>query len=256
MNWNFQETKRIYTMSDYHKEYTHKDVNQKIEAEAILLEKFAKTEAHIARNLSKVENITFVNDKNNPAAIIDMLGETKDLLESAGHIATKLHRIKHEEAKFKFFDLCTTRKHGNVAIANEANNESPEDQKIIRRESKVMKQIIEGEETSEDDQPIVQLACAHPRNTNLFRHDVTTNPLIRNMFVNTQYISNKGHEAAPIMSNRSLDPNDILIAVESRKSLVRKRNSQEAEVNQNIESTPKRVRFDLKQEKDDEYDLA
>ena len=47
-------------MSQNHKVFTHVDITEKLEAESILVDKFAQTEAAIAKTLSKAKQRTFL----------------------------------------------------------------------------------------------------------------------------------------------------------------------------------------------------
>ena len=186
-------------MSDSHRIYSHVDVTKKIEAESILIDKLSITEAGINKNLSKVKNSIAFTDRDNPAVISSYVEQTKELVDSYGHIATKLHRIRNENEKFQFYDICPTKNHHNVSIAGEPHRESPEDQKIIRREERLIEKMRKNEALGIDNQPVVTLACAHPRNVYALKRDIIQDQNVREMFVPVSPDPlNEGYNLTPV----------------------------------------------------------
>ena len=163
------------------------DLGARSEADKLLVNRIADIEAEIERQMTQVRVCTKFNDNDNLQKISNISEQIGDNVKQLERLSVKLHRLRHAETLFSFYDVCPEPSHRNVMIANESDRESVEDQNIIEKERRIARKVANGEDIIEfDNAPSLKMVCAHPRNVHDIAEDLRYNHTVRGWFAPRQ----------------------------------------------------------------------
>ena len=171
-----------------HRVFNNKiDLGARSEADKLLVNRISDIESEINRQMYQVRECTKFNDNDNLRKISNITEQIQDNVKQLERLAEKLHRLRHADTDFSFYDVCPEPNHRSVMIANEMERESIEDQNIIEKERRIARKVANNEEITEVDKtPSLRMACAHPRNVHDIASDLRNNYTVRSWFAPRQ----------------------------------------------------------------------
>ena len=159
------------------------DLGARHEAIQILNWRITDIEHEISRQIRQVKIRTDSDDKDNPQKISEIAEHIHTLTNKLNLLASKLYRLRHEDTKFAFFDVCRHPNHRKVMIAGESHRESMEDRAVIIKEVLVAKRVAKNESIADlDDGPSQSIVCTHPRSARDIAYDLRNDPKVRGWF--------------------------------------------------------------------------